>query len=210
MTPTGNVIPPSVPRPWPDDAEREGTAHGLCKPGQDTTQEFGDLCGPRRRRGRVRHPPAAVSLMSFAVRTRRQSTPVRLSVGRELGRDIDGAWWPRADRITNELPELVAVLTPLLGDVTSINVNWSSLQRPPDFNWPGWEGKRQHVMTVKGAHACANLLIVSYATNSGLALMVLRRAANLPVEGADRAKPAFILADAILRAALQQCGRSSG
>jgi hypothetical protein len=88
--------------------------------------------------------------MSFAVRTRRQSTPVRLSVGRELGRDIDGAWWPRADRITNELPELVAVLTPLLGDVTSINVNWSSLQRPPDLNWPGWEGKRQHVMTVKG------------------------------------------------------------
>lgn len=148
--------------------------------------------------------------MSFAVRTRRQSTPIRLSVARELGRDIGGAWWPRADRITNELPELVAVLTPLLGDVTSVNVNWSSLQRPPDFNWPGWEGKRQHVMTVQGAQACANLLIVSYATHSGLALMVLRRAANLPVAGADRAKPAFILADAILRAALQQCGRSSG
>lgn len=142
--------------------------------------------------------------MSFAVRTRRQATPIRLSVARELGRDIDGAWWPRADRITNELPELVAVLTPLLGDVTSINVNWSSLQRPPDFNWPGWEGKRQHVMTVNGANACANLLIVSYATHSGLALMVLRRAANLPIEGADRVKPAFILADSILRAAEQQ------
>ncbi|OBB93036.1 DUF5994 family protein [Mycobacterium sp. 852002-40037_SCH5390672] len=148
--------------------------------------------------------------MSYAIRTRRQATPIRLSVARELGRDIDGAWWPRADRITNELPELIAVLTPLLGDVTSINVNWSSLQRPPDFNWPGWEGKLQHVMTVSGAHACANLLIVSYATHSALALMVLRCAADLPIEGADRAKPAFIRADSILRAAQQQCERSSG
>ncbi|WP_459953473.1 DUF5994 family protein, partial [Mycobacterium avium] len=40
---------------------------------------------------------------------RRRADPVRLSVGCELGRAIDGAWWPRADRITNELPELVAV-----------------------------------------------------------------------------------------------------
>lgn len=148
--------------------------------------------------------------MSYAARTRRQATPIRLSVARDLGRDIDGAWWPRADRITNELPELVAVLTPLLGDVTSINVNWSSLQRPPDFNWPGWEGKRQHVMTVTGAHGRANLLIVSYATHSALALMVLRCAADLPVEGADRAKPAFIAAEAILRAAQQQCERAAG
>lgn len=148
--------------------------------------------------------------MSYAARTRRQATPIRLSVGRHLGRGIDGAWWPRADRITNELPELVAVLTPLLGDVTSINVNWSSLQRPPDFNWPGWEGKRQHVMTVSGARGCANLLIVSYATHSALALMVLRCAADLPVESADRAKPAFVVAEAILRAAQQQCDRPSG
>jgi hypothetical protein len=148
--------------------------------------------------------------MSFAVRTRRQSTPIRLSVARELGRDIDGAWWPRADRITNELPELVAVLTPLLGEVTSINVNWSSLQRPPDLNWPGWEGKRQHVMTISGVQASVNLLVVSYATHSGLALMVLRRAADLPIESADRVKPAFVAADSILRAAQQQRERSSG
>jgi hypothetical protein len=148
--------------------------------------------------------------MSYAIRSRRQANPIRLSVARELGQDIDGAWWPRADRITNELPELVAVLTPLLGEVTSISVNWSSLQRPPNFNWPGWEGKRQHVMTVSGAKARANLLIVSYATHSALALMVLRCAAKLPIEGADRIKPAFIAADSILRAAQQQCEHSSG
>ncbi len=129
---------------------------------------------------------------------------MRLSVARELGRDIDGAWWPRADRITNELPNLVAVLTPLLGDIRSINVNWPPLQRPPEVNWPGWEDKRQHVMTVNGNDACANLLIIPYATYSALALMVLRCAANLPIEAADRDKPAYLTADAILRAAQQQ------
>ena len=57
----------------------------------------------------------------------------------ESGGEIDGAWWPRVDRMTVELPGLIQALTPSLGDITSINVNWSHLQRPPDLNWPGWE-----------------------------------------------------------------------
>jgi Family of unknown function (DUF5994) len=136
--------------------------------------------------------------------SRRRTDPIRLCVARQLGHDIDGAWWPRADRITNELPNLVAVLTPLLGDITSINVNWPPLQRPPDFNWPGWEHKHQHVISVNGDDACANLLIIPYATYSGLAMMVLRRAASLPIDPADRDKPAFLTAGSILLAAQQQ------
>jgi hypothetical protein len=142
--------------------------------------------------------------MTYPIGSRRRANPIRLSVARELGHDIDGAWWPRADRITNELPNLVSILTPLLGDITSINVNWPPLQRPPDFNWPGWEHKPQHVMTVNGVDACANLLIIPYATYSALALMVMRCAANLPIEAADRDKPAFLTAGAILRAAQNQ------
>lgn len=98
----------------------------------------------------------------------------------------------------------MAALAPVLGSITTINVNWSPLQRPPDLNWTGWEHKRQHVMTVKGGHACANLLIVPYATHSALALMVLRCAASLPIEPADQDKPAFATACSILRAAQQQ------
>jgi hypothetical protein len=142
--------------------------------------------------------------MRYPIGSLRRANPLRLSVARELGRDIDGAWWPRVDRITVELPDLVATLTPLLGDVTSINVNWPPLQRPPDFNWSGWEHKRQHVMTVNGVDACANLLIIPYATYSGLALMVLRCAANLPIDAADRDKPAFLTAGSILQAAQLQ------
>ncbi|MEB3982497.1 DUF5994 family protein [Mycobacterium sp. 663a-19] len=146
--------------------------------------------------------------MTYPIRARRRANPIRLSVASDLGRDIDGAWWPWADRITNELPNLVAVLTPLLGEIVSINVNWPPLQRPPDFNCQGWEQKRQHVMTVNGADACANLLIVPYGTYSGLALMVMRRAADLPIEPGDRNKPAFLTAGLILHAAqLQQSRR---
>jgi Family of unknown function (DUF5994) len=142
--------------------------------------------------------------MTYPIGGRRQANSIRLSVAGELGRNIDGAWWPRADRITNELPTLVAALTPLLGDIASINVNWSPLQRPPDLNWPGWEHRRQHVMSVCGAQARANLLIISYATHSALALLVMRCAADLPIKAADRNKPAFVTAGSILRAAQQQ------
>jgi Family of unknown function (DUF5994) len=139
---------------------------------------------------------------------RRQAKPIRLSVARKLGSAIDGAWWPRGDRITDELPNFIEVLTPLLGDITYINVNWPPLQRPPDLNGPGWVGKRQHIMTVRGTHASANLLIISYATHSALALMVMRCAANLPIEAADRRKPAFLTARSILWSAEKQ--RASG
>jgi Family of unknown function (DUF5994) len=142
--------------------------------------------------------------MTYQLAGLRRTNPVRLSVAHQLGRNIDGAWWPRADRITTELPDLVATLTPMLGDISSINVNWPPLQRPPDFNWPGWEAKTQHVMTVNGADACAHLLIIPYATHSGLALMLLRFAANLPISPADRDKPAFLTAGSIVRAAERQ------
>jgi Family of unknown function (DUF5994) len=136
---------------------------------------------------------------------RGRTNPIRLSVARELGCAIDGAWWPRADRMTNELPGLVAALSPLLGEIDAINVNWQPLQRPPEFNWPGWELKRQHVMTLSGGQAHVNLLIVPYTTYSALALMLLRCAANLPVSPADREKRVYLTADSILRTALQQC-----
>ncbi len=173
----------AVPPPG-GDAAGEGTTRDLCSYGRRGTATF-----------------AMTRILSGRGRTH----PVRVSVARKLGRAIDGAWWPRADRITNELPDLIATLTPLLGDITSINVNWQPLQRPPDFNWPGWEHKRQHVMTISGDSGCINLLIVSYATYSTLARMVLRCAADLPVGDDDRLKPVFTTAGSIVRAAQQQC-----
>lgn len=135
----------------------------------------------------------------------RRDDSLRLSVARTLGHAVDGAWWPRVDRITIELPHVVAALTPLLGRVTAIEVNWPPLQRPPNLNLPGWQGKPQHVMTASGDDASAKLLIIPYSTRGALALMVLRLAANLPVDPADRETPAFLTAGSILLAAQQQC-----
>jgi hypothetical protein len=142
-----------------------------------------------------------IPLMISAAVTRRLASPVRLTLASRLGNKIDGAWWPRTRLISRELPELVSLLDVRLGQIIDINVNWSSLQRPPDVNWLGWRGIHQHVMTVSGRDARANLLIVPYRTGTALAVMVLRRAAGLPIYPAHRDSRAFQTADCIVRLA---------
>jgi Family of unknown function (DUF5994) len=139
-------------------------------------------------------------IISAAV-TRRRASPVRLTLASRLGNEIDGAWWPRTGVISRELPELVSVLDVRLGHIIDINVNWSSLQCPPDLNWLGWRALNQRVMTVGGRTARANLLIVPHRTGAALAILVLRRAAGLPIDPAHRDSPAFQTADCIVRIA---------
>jgi hypothetical protein len=142
--------------------------------------------------------------MTTAAGERRLASPVRLTLSSRLGHDIDGAWWLRTGRIAQELPELVAVLGRRLGEIVDIKVNWSSLESPPNLNLPSWLGKRQHVITISGRNACANLLIVPDRTGTPLALMVLRQAAGLPIESAHRDTQAFRTADCVVRAARTQ------
>lgn len=145
--------------------------------------------------------------MSLALGGRRLASPIRLTLARELGQGIDGAWWPRTDRITGELPEFLGALSARLGEVTGIAVNWPPFQRPPDLNWQGWQHKAQHVISVQGLEAFANVLIVPYCTNGTLALMMLRRAADLPVGPAHRDTPPFHTAGSIIYAARQQASQ---
>lgn len=44
---------------------------------------------------------------------------------------IDGAWWPRSYDVVVELPELLAGLPRLWGDITSVTVNGSMWTDPP-------------------------------------------------------------------------------
>jgi Family of unknown function (DUF5994) len=132
---------------------------------------------------------------------RRLAGPVRLTLAAELGRDIDGAWWPHTARISRELPDLVSVLGSRLGEIIKIGVNWSSLEGPPDLNWHGWQGKHQHVMTISGSTGRANLLVVPHLTRTALAVMVLRRAAGLPIDPAHQDTVVFQTADSIVRGA---------
>lgn len=141
--------------------------------------------------------PCVVSMAG----ARHLPSPVRLTLASQLGNEIDGAWWPRTGLISRELPELVSVLDVRLGRVIDINVNWSSLQRQPDLNWDWWQGIHPHIITVCGRDARATLLIVPYRTGTALAVMVLRRAAGLPIYPVHRDSRAFRTAECIVRMA---------
>ena len=132
---------------------------------------------------------------------RHSASPVRLTLAPKLGNKVDGAWWPRTGLISRELRELISLLDVRLGHVIDINVNWSSLQRQPDLNWAWWQGIHPHIMTVGGRDARAKLLIVPHRTGTALAVMILRRAAGLPIYAAHRDSQACHTAECIVRVA---------
>ena len=59
--------------------------------------------------------------------------PVRLVLARELGTEIDGAWWPHTASVASELPELIGVLHAPLGEIIDICINWSPTEGPVDL-----------------------------------------------------------------------------
>lgn len=140
---------------------------------------------------------------------RRTASPVRLSLTASLGGDIDGAWWPHTASIARELPELIGALHPALGEIVDIAVNWSAGTAAPPVTTPSagalatmrWHDRRQRIMVVAGRTACARLLVVPHMTTPALGMMVLRRAAALPVPLAEHDSPEFEAAERVVRAA---------
>jgi Family of unknown function (DUF5994) len=173
----------------------DGTVAAQQNPMTDVIVDSFEQCCEGTTTSAVEPSPRMISPAA----TRRLASPVRLTLASRLGDEIDGAWWPRTGQISRELPELVSVLDVRLGRIIDINVNWSSLQRPPDLNWDGWQGIHQHVMTLRGRDARAKLLIVPHRTGTALAVMVLRRAARLPIYPTHRDSRAFETAECIVR-----------
>ena len=137
------------------------------------------------------------------------ASAVRLTLASELGRGIDGAWWPRTADPGQELPELITVLRTRLGQILDIEVNWSSSQNPPKLDSYGWDGRHQRVMTIRGRDGSAKLLIVPHRTRTALAVMVLRLTAGLPIHAPHRDTPAYRTAECVLRTAWSQCESSA-
>jgi Family of unknown function (DUF5994) len=140
------------------------------------------------------------------------SSPVRFTIGSSLS-GLDGAWWPYSPSIARELSGLTTVLREPLGEVIDIGVNWTPLQGVPDLDlfhrrgvatMPGLAPAQLRVITVSGKRAQANLLVVPCRTSIGLAVMLLREAAELPVMREHQQTPAHEAACAIVRAARVQ------
>jgi hypothetical protein len=137
--------------------------------------------------------------------------PTRITLVAELGSGaLDGGWWPYTPAIAKELPELIEALEKPLGAIVDIGVNWSPLEGVPDLDSLHHRGnaavrsrntRPQRVMTVTGSRACARLLVVPYQTSTALAVMLLRRAAGLPILSIHQDTDAFRTADDIVCAA---------
>lgn len=152
--------------------------------------------------------------MNNAARGRRLASPVRVTLAFQLGSDLDGAWWPHTASIANELPELSDALFKRLGRIIDISINWSSLEGSPDLdslNRPRMaESGRpitQRIMTITGNKALATLMVIPSRTSATLAVMVLRRAADLHITGAERDTEPFLTADHIVQSARSESAR---
>jgi hypothetical protein len=141
--------------------------------------------------------------------TRRVARPVRLVLARQLGADIDGAWWPYTGSVADELPQLIGALHKSLGEIVDICINWTATQGPRELyetvsgsrsmrdGHPG----RQRLMVVEGRRGCANLLVVPHMTSQALGTMVMRCAAARYFSGTERDTDLFEIADCVMRAA---------
>ena len=189
-------------------------------PAEETSPWIRSVCRPVLRDGfhqsrRIRHDgPQSLRADSrghngntlTSAASRRTASPVRLTLGGQLGRRVDGAWWPRSNRLARELPELVAVLHGRLGDVVDISVNWSLAENLPDLNSRHWQNKHQHLMAITGRDASANLLIIPSLTPGTLASLLLRLAAGMPLSPEHQATPLFQTANEIVDAARAYAG----
>lgn len=143
------------------------------------------------------------------------TVPIRLTLAPAFGGEIFGAWWPYTTSIARELPALIDALCEPLGKVIDISVNWSALEGVPDLDelsrraavpLPHQQPRHHRVMTVTGGLARASLLIVPSDTTKGLAVMVLRCAADLPVQQAHQRTSVYRAAESIVSAARNQRG----
>ena len=144
------------------------------------------------------------------------SGPIRLTLATELGSHLDGAWWPYTASMARELPRLVEVLTGRLGDVVDMSVSWSPLEGVPNLDprpigrnvpLPGERIRQQRVITITGLRATANLLVVPSRTTRSLAVMVLRKAAGLPIDHRHADSSLSRNADDILQKAKAECAQ---
>jgi hypothetical protein len=153
--------------------------------------------------------------MNGLVGPRRSARPVRVVLAKQLGADIDGAWWPYSASLATELPNLVAALQRQLGEIVEICLNWSETDGQLDLDalvaGSRWatvtRPSRLRLIRVSGHTTDVTLLVVPPKTSLALGALVMRCAAVLPIDNADRLTPLFATADSLVDAALAESAR---
>jgi Family of unknown function (DUF5994) len=142
--------------------------------------------------------------------TRRLARPVRLALARQLGADIDGAWWPYTGSVADELPQLIDALHLPLGEIVDICINWSATEAAPLEFYQVASGprpvhhgqrRRHRLMVVDGRLGSAKLLVVPHMTSQALGVLVMRCAAARPVPRSEQESQLFEIACCVMQAA---------
>ncbi|MDX1883294.1 DUF5994 family protein [Mycolicibacterium sp. 120270] len=142
--------------------------------------------------------------------SRRLARPVRLTLAKKLGGDIDGAWWPYSNSVAQELYGLIEGLHEPLGEVVDIRINWPVTEGPLDLETlvntstrrvASGDCRRLRLMYVDGRRGRAKLLVVPHMTSADLGGLVMRGAAAMPVAGLERDSRMFATADLVVRTA---------
>jgi hypothetical protein len=147
--------------------------------------------------------------------SRRLARPVRLALASQFGGDLDGAWWPYAASVAQELPELIECLHKPLGEIVDMCINWSVTEGPLDLDTivngtrsvAAAKFRRPRLMVVDGRAGRVKLLVLPPMTSPMLGGLVMRCAAGMPVIGADRDSPLFDTAELVVRTAQVESSR---
>ncbi|MDA4087988.1 hypothetical protein MHAS_00039 [Mycolicibacterium hassiacum DSM 44199] len=143
----------------------------------------------------------------------RHHRPLRMTLASELHGELDGAWWPYTASMAHELSDLTDALREPLGEIVSIDVNWSPFEAAPNLDsvispgthpMPGQRQRPMRIMRVNGTRGHAHLLVIPSRTSRAVALMVLRQAARLPVHPTHQGTEAYQTAGTIVAAARKQ------
>lgn len=103
--------------------------------------------------------------------------PPRVRFGVDPSAPIGGAWYPYTVQLADELPGVLAAARSQIGDVTGMDVNWSSFRRIPGLDSPD-SPMTPPLMTLTAGGVVVTILVIPPRTASSLAAILLRQASN--------------------------------
>jgi Family of unknown function (DUF5994) len=119
----------------------------------------------------------------------------RLKPKADCGGSVDGAWWPRSDDLTTELPDLIAVLSACRGAISRVMYNLNEWRAAPTqiatggraVQLDGYRGQPLNAVEVLDAKGNKMvLLVVPFYTDPDRAhAIVMEAAASGNVSGVD-------------------------
>ncbi|MET4164575.1 MULTISPECIES: DUF5994 family protein [Gordonia] len=103
--------------------------------------------------------------------------PARVRFGVDPAAVVGGAWYPYTVQLADELPGMLTTARSSVGDVSGIDVNWSSFRRLPGLDSPD-SPEKPPLMTLTASGRSVTLLVIPPRTASSLAAILLRQASG--------------------------------